>query len=341
MHTPALSIIIPCYNEEQNIRPLFGRLKDALTAVGISDFVVIFVENGCTDNSAECLETLHQEDNRVWMIQLSRNFGFQGAISAGMEYANGSRVAMMDGDLQDPPEEIPHMVALLNEGYDVVYAVRTERKESLLKRMFYSLFYILWQRSAVIHVPRDAGDFCVMTQRVAEVIRSFPERIRFIRGFRAWAGFKQIGYPYKRDARAAGHTKFGIGPLLQLAFDGILSFSLMPLKLITLMAAFIASGAFIMVCYQLAQVGVNFWHTGSLTLASTHMIDSFIILLSATMMVSLGIIGEYVGRIYEEVKDRPTYIVKRTLTSGKQPFDLLEAHKTPDQVEVSSFLKWI
>lgn len=341
MRTPALSVIVPCFNEEENIRPLFSRLKGALSGAGVEDFVVIFVENGSTDNSAEYLEALHREDSRAWLIQLSRNFGFQGAISAGLEYATGTRVAIMDGDLQDPPEIIPQMVARLNEGYDVVYGVRTERKESFLKRMSYALFYILWQRSASMHVPRDAGDFCVMTQRVAEVIRSFPERIRFIRGFRAWAGFKQIGFPYKREARAAGHTKFGIAALFQLAFDGLLSFSLMPLKLITLMAVLIAGLAFVMVCYQMLQVIVNFWDTGTLTLVSTHMVDTFIILLCATMMISLGIIGEYLGRIYEEVKDRPTYIIKRVLSSGQQPLDLLEPHKTPDQVEASSFLKWV
>jgi len=221
---PEVSIVIPVFNEEENLPVLYSRLRDVMDRANI-EFEIVFVDDGSRDQSRQKLTELEEADKRIVVIELARNFGHQVAITAGLDFARGKAVAVMDGDLQDPPEVLPQFIAKWREGHEVVYAIRERRKESWLMRSCYSAFYRLLRRVANIDIPLDAGDFCIMDRRVVDLLQSMPERSRFIRGIRSWVGFRQVGLPFERHARYAGTSKYTVSRLMLLALDGLISFS--------------------------------------------------------------------------------------------------------------------
>ncbi|MDP3541412.1 MAG: glycosyltransferase family 2 protein [Elusimicrobiota bacterium] len=308
-HAPELTLVIPLYNESEVLPQLLARLDAALPKLG-ADTEVILVDDGSGDGTAELIDRACRE--RPWCrgVMLSRNFGHQIAVTAGMQHARGRAVAILDGDLQDPPEVVAEFHAKLKEGYDVVYAVRRQRKEGILKRAAYALFYRLMRALSTIPIPLDSGDFCVMSRRVVDRINAMPERHRFVRGLRSWVGYRQTGHEYPRSARAAGESKYGFSKLLKLAFDGIFTFSEAPLQWsmqfgFLVSAVSFAWGAYI-VLWRLFVPGAT-----SLPGWATLTVGMFF--LGGVQLFSIGILGEYVGRIHNEVKGRPLFIVERTV----------------------------
>lgn len=297
------SIIIPIYNEESTLPELRNRLVEATRLLDKS-FEIILIDDGSADRSFELMKQIHAEDPRFKIIRFSRNFGHQIAISAGMDVAQGEAVILMDGDLQDPPELLTKMIAKWRQGYQVVYTVKTSRKENSLKRLAFKSFYRILHALSSIRIPMDAGNFSLLDRRVVEVMRHIPERHRYISGLRAWVGFKQIGIEYDREARFAGEPQMSIGRLFSLAFDGIFSFSNIPLRAATyvgFVAAVISFGGGLFVIYEKL-----FTDKAILGWASTIVTITF---LGGLTLMTLGVIGEYVGRIYDEVKQRPLYII--------------------------------
>ena len=309
-----LSVVIPCYNEEEVLSRLQARLFTALQELGM-DWEVIFVDDGSRDTTQAQLTALHWDDPRFKVIALSRNFGHQTAISAGLAYASGEIVAIIDADLQDPPELLGQCVEKLNDGFDVVYAVRRKRKERLIKRVAYSLFYRLLRAVADAEMPLDAGDFCVMRRRVADVLRRMPEREPFIRGLRAWAGFRQTGIEYERAQRAAGKTKYSVTKLMRLATDGIFSFSILPLRA----SVFLGFGALVVaVAWAILHLvwriaGFRLMGHTAAELPGWTALMCGMVFLGGLQLLILGCAGEYIGRIYMEIKHRPRWIVRKAL----------------------------
>jgi polyisoprenyl-phosphate glycosyltransferase len=302
---PELSVVIPVCNEEQNISVLYGRLITVLEGANIN-FEIVFVDDGSDDESVRRLNELSALDKRVIVIELARNFGHQVAITAGLDFARGKAVAVMDADLQDPPEVLPAFLAKWREGHDVVYAVREHRKEGWLKRMSYAAFYRVLRHVASIDIPLDAGDFCVMDRRVVDLLKSMPERNRFVRGIRSWVGFSQIGLPFERHARYAGTSKYTMGRLMLLALDGLISFSYVPLRLITILGLGVSVLAIALGIFFFAKkllYGLDPPGFATLTVS--------IFFLAGIQLITLGVIGEYVGRIFEEAKRRPMYVLRR------------------------------
>ncbi len=317
---PQLSIIIPCLNEQEVLPLLRSRLIEALDRTHTS-WEVIFVDDGSRDRTLPILSEIHAQDPHFKVVALSRNFGHQIAISAGLSYATGDAIAIMDADLQDPPDLIASCLAQWREGYEVVFAVRKKRKEGLFKRAAYGVFYRLLRSIADIDVPLDSGDFCVMDRRVADVLRGMPERNIFLRGMRAWAGFRQIGIPYERDARAAGETKYPFRELLRLALDGIFAFSTFPLRLATWFGLFIVALCFLVVALVVAWrvLGLEFMgHTARDIPGWAASIVS-VFFLGGVQLLILGVIGEYLARIYGEVKLRPRWVVSHALGFEREP----------------------
>ena len=301
------SIVIPLYNERETIPMLYERVKNVIDKLDAPAEVVI-VDDGCTDGSYELLKEVHRKDPRFKVLSFSRNFGHQVAISAGLEHTSGDAAMIIDGDLQDPPEVLPQFIAKWKEGYEVVYAIRTKRKENIFKRAAYAGFYRLLKRLSYLDIPLDSGDFCLMDKRVVDAMRKLPERKRFVRGLRTWVGFRQIGLAYERDKRFAGEPKYTFTKLLGLAYDGIFSISATPLRVAVYTGFALAAIAFLgglWVIYQKLMYGIALvgW-------ASTIVIMMF---LGGVTLSTMGMIGEYVSRIYEEVKSRPLYVVKEKL----------------------------
>ncbi len=303
------SVILPVYNEEANVSALYDRVTTVLNKLN-SHFEVVFVNDGSRDRTQELLVALHKKDKKVKVITFSRNFGHQTAVSAGLRYATGEQIAILDADLQDPPEVLPDFFNKLDEGYDTVYAIRTNRKESRYKRFVYSAFYKLLRAVANIDIPLDSGDFCVMNRRMAEAINTLPERNRFVRGLRSWVGFKQTGMAYERAARASGTSKYTMSKLFKLAFDGIFSFSYVPLQLITWLG-FV--GIILAILGSIWAVYQRFFtpHYNSVPGFATTII--LIMFLGGVQLFSLGVVGEYMRRMYDEIKARPQYIIDSTL----------------------------
>ena len=230
---PELSVVIPFLNEEQNVPLLIEQLRKEISGIGIDDYELIFVDDGSSDGTVSLLQSLMKEDTRIVILELSRNFGHQVAVSAGLDHAEGKAVVVMDADLQDPPAVVPELFKKWREGYDVAYAIRQNRKENWFKRIAYKIFYRLLSRISSVKVPLDAGDFCCMDQRVVRILVAMPERTRFVRGLRSWVGFRQIGVPYDRGARYGGEPKYNFWRLVLLAVDGFVSLSHVPLRLVT------------------------------------------------------------------------------------------------------------
>jgi len=313
----SISIIIPSYNESENINEVYRRTLETIKKINIKKYEIIFVENGSKDNSLELLKKINSENKSVKIISLSRNFGYQSAIAVGLKYAENDYVCVMDGDLQDPPEIISRFVDKISKGYDVVYGIRIKRKTSFIKNIFYNLFYEIYSKLSEIDVPKKAGDFCLMNQKVVKNIINLNEKNLFIRGLRSWVGFKQTGIEYERDGRYAGKSNFSIFGATALALDGFVSFSLIPLRFILIIGTFISFISFIFFIFLLSIkilpiAGIFELTTLQLPKGLTFT-NSILTLSLGLIMFTLGIIGEYVGRIYFEVKNRPNYIINEII----------------------------
>ncbi|MBM7654307.1 glycosyltransferase family 2 protein [Neobacillus cucumis] len=299
------SIIVPVFNEEEVIKKTYQRLTSVMNSTN-APYELLFINDGSKDTTEEILVELGRNDKKVKLINFSRNFGHQVAISAGMDYAQGEAVVIIDADLQDPPELILDMIDKWMEGYDVIYAKRLSRKgESFFKKQSASLFYRTLRFMTDIDIPLDTGDFRLMDRKVVGEMKGLREKNRFVRGMASWVGFRQIAIEYERDARAAGETKYPLKRMLKLSMDGITSFSYKPLKLASYAGAFLAIAGLIYmfyVCYLkiFTDATVPGW-------SSLIIIQLFF---SSFVLVLLGIMGEYIGRIYDETKNRPLYIVR-------------------------------
>lgn len=304
---PAVSIVIPVYDEERNLPTLYSRLTSVL-AQAEPEYELIFVNDGSRDESGAILQEIAGRDPRVIVIELARNFGHQVAISAGLDYARGRAVVIMDADLQDPPEVLPQFIAKWREGHDVVYAIRERRKEGWPKRTAYALFYRLLRRIANIYIPLDSGDFCIMDRRVVDILVNMPERNRFVRGIRSWVGLDQVGLAYERQARHAGQPKYTLTRLAYLALDGLVSFSYIPLRMISILGFGISFVSILLaIAYTIQKLTIGLSPPGFATTVVA------IFFLAGVQLITIGVIGEYVGRIFEEVKRRPMYVVRRVI----------------------------
>jgi polyisoprenyl-phosphate glycosyltransferase len=297
-----LSVVAPIYNEEALVDEFYSRVCHALEGV---NFELVLVDDGSTDGSPPALDLLAAADPRVRVVYLSRNFGHQTALTAGLDHARGDAIVMLDADLQDPPEVIPRMLDHWRAGCDVVYAVREQRHgESRFKLTTARWFYMLFGKLAQVDLEANAGDFRLLDRRALDALLSMRERNRFLRGMTVWVGYTQTAVPYKRDPRYAGKTKYTIGRMLRFSLDAISSFSHRPLQLATLLGFLISTLAFVAipVVIVLRIVGSYLPGFSALTIA--------VLLLGGIQLIAIGIIGEYVGRIYDEVKGRPLYIVR-------------------------------
>jgi dolichol-phosphate mannosyltransferase len=303
MTVPELSVVVPLYNEEENLPELHRRLTAVLGSMGL-DYEMVLVDDGSTDGMPALLAGLRGSDPRVTALTLSRNFGHQAAVTAGIDHARGRAVVVMDGDLQDPPEVIPDLVERWRGGADVVYAVRRRRKEGVLKRAGYATFYRLLAATSELDIPLDSGDFGLMDRRVVDAMRAMPERRRFVRGLRAFVGFRQEGLEYERAARGSGQPKYTLRALVRLAVDGLVSFSGAPLRLVTYLGLTSAAVAMALTAWVLVDAFTT--RTAPAGWASTSLIVLF---LGSVQLIGLGIMGEYVRLIFLEVKGRPTYVV--------------------------------
>ncbi|HVE71256.1 MAG TPA: glycosyltransferase family 2 protein [Thermoanaerobaculia bacterium] len=306
-----ISVVIPVHNEQEVFPLLLQRLR-AAAATWNEDYEFVFVDDGSTDRTLALMMDAARDDTRVRIVKLSRNFGHQAAISAGLEQARGRVVAVMDGDLQDPPEQLARFLAKWREGYEVVYGIRRGRKEGLLLRGAYAMFYRALHVVSDIDIPVDSGDFGIMDRKVVDALRfQFPEQIRFVRGLRAYAGFRQIGLEYERHQRAGGQPSYNVSRLLKLAVDGFLGFSMVPLRLASILGFFIAIPSFILGAYLLVNraTGLILFGYPKTTMPGVATLGVGLFFLSGLILIILGIMGEYLGRIYLEVKRRPLYIV--------------------------------
>ena len=299
------SIVAPIYNENENIPELYRRICEVMDNTD-EPWELVLVDDGSTDGSTDLIRALAQKDKHVRPVIFARNFGHQVAITAGWDYARGDAIVIIDADLQDPPEVILDMAEKWKEGNEVVYAVRSEREgESWFKLWTASLFYRVIYRITDVKIPLDTGDFRLMDRKVVNVLKQMPERHRFPRGMSAWVGFKQVGVEYKRAARVAGVTKYPFSKMLRLALNAITSFSYFPLQVATYFG-FVSAGVAIIaipVVAALRLAGSHFFEGQTTTLVS-------VLFLGGVQLISLGILGEYVGRLYDEAKGRPLYIVR-------------------------------
>lgn len=304
-HEPTFSVVVPVYNEVENLPELYRRVQAVMTQLG-EPWELVLVDDGSRDGSTDLIRALRAQDpEHVRAVIFARNFGHQIAVTAGLDYARGRAVVIMDADLQDPPEVIPRLVEQWRAGYQVVYAVRAARAgETWFKKTTAALFYRLIRRITNVDIPVDTGDFRLMDRRVVEVVRRMRERHRFLRGMVAWVGFRQTGVPYQRAPRFAGETKYPLRKMLKFALDAITGFSYFPLQLATYMG-FISAGLAIVAIPVVAiarMTGSQAFYGQATTLIA-------VLFLGGVQLVSLGILGEYIGRVYDEIKGRPLYVV--------------------------------
>ena len=307
-----ISVIIPIYNEVSTIDTLHQRLSEESLGWGYP-FETIFIDDGSTDGSLEKLIGLSQEHSNCTVIRLSRNFGHQAALSAGFPYVSGDAAVIIDGDLQDPIEEIKNFITKWEEGFQVVYGERAQRKENILLRLFYSIFYKMLGFLSPFKIPLNSGDFCLMDRKVIDVLNTqITEKQRFHRGLRAFSGFKQIGIKYERAARFSGRSKYTLSKLLKLAFDGLLDFSTLPLQFATLVGFFVSFISFLLGLFFIIHRVIDFkifgYSPADVPGLASLAVGLFFI--GGLILMILGIIGEYVGRIYFEVKQRPQFIIE-------------------------------
>ena len=301
-----LSLAIPIHNEADVLPELLRRTRAVLDDLRGGPHEIVLVDDGSRDQSFEILEEAARNDPRILAISLSRNFGHQAALTAALDHATGDAVVVMDGDLQDVPEAIPQFVERYDDGYDVVYARRIRRKEPWTLRLCYFVFYRIMARLSDVQLPLDAGDFGLMSRRVVDQLRRMPEHHRYLRGLRSWVGFRQTGIPIERGERHSGRSKYGFLRLLKLATDGIFAFSIVPIRAAALLGAAVTALSMLYVLYALyARLFLRESPKGFTALIMT------VTFLSGVLLFFLGVIGEYVGRIYEETKERPIYIISR------------------------------
>ena len=308
-----ITVLVPVFNEAALLPGLIERL-DKLTAMQELNISILIVEDGSSDETAQMLETAITGKENYSAIFLSRNFGHAMALTAGLSNIDNAcdAVFIIDGDLQDPPELLPQFIEKMNAGYDVVYGIRKKRKEGFIKKLCYKLYYRLLKRFSNIKMPLDAGDFSLISRRVVKELNSLPEESRYLRGLRSWVGFKQLGLEYERDKRAGGETKYSMRSLFKLAFNGIFNFSEFPIRLIGRIGL-------ITIIFSLIYIGIVLYKKfvfGTVPEGFTTLIFA-IVLFSGVQLLSLGILGEYILRIFFQVKQRPLYIVKSKITNGK------------------------
>ena len=307
-----ISIVAPLFNESETLPKLVERLNN-LMATMPNSIEIVLVNDGSSDATAELMQQIALADTRYTCIFLARNYGHQIALSAGLAAARGTEgVMVIDGDLQDPPELLTDFYAKFKEGFDVVYAVRRKRKEHFLKKMAYRAFYRLLKSISYIDIPLDSGDFCFMSRRVVDVLNAMPEESRYIRGMRSWIGFRQIGIEYERSERAAGASKYGFRMLLRLAYNGIFNFSEFPIKIIKRIGYSAVGASFLYLIYSLwRKIMYNDVPPG---FTATIFI---IVFFSGLQLFFMGIMGEYLLRIFFQVKGRPLFIVRDKIVDGK------------------------
>jgi polyisoprenyl-phosphate glycosyltransferase len=306
-----VSLVVPVFNEVQSLDAFYERAARALASLDGMAWEIVFVDDGSQDGSFAKLASFAQRDSAIRVLKLSRNFGHQIAISAGIDHARGDCVVILDADLQDPPEVVAEMVAKWRDGFDVVYGVRSDRAgETPIKLATATMFYRLLGRVTNIHIPANVGDFRLISRRVVDHLKQLREKDRFVRGLVSWVGFPQTGIVYKRDARHAGETKYPFRKMLSFAFDGITSFSTLPLKIATWTgyAAAILAVLYLLSVFVQKMLGytVDGWAT----------IMVAMLFMGAVQLICLGILGEYLGRVFNEVKPRPMYIIEKDLKPG-------------------------
>lgn len=306
----SVCVVAPVFNEAEGVASFVETVTAVLDSIQSTDegHRIVIVDDGSTDGTRERLRELADEDSRLRLVLLSRNFGHQPAVSAGMAHSSGDVVVVMDGDLQDDPAVIPALIERHRDGFDVVYAVRTNRKESPWLRAAYALHYKIANRVTRPRLPRDAGDFSLMSRRVVDEVNRLPERQRYVRGLRAWVGFRQTGVAVERMPRETGRTKYSIGRLINLAFDGLFSFSIAPIRIAMILGVVTILGGSAYAGYAVVVRLVS----GAVPEGFTALIVATIFL-NGIVLLFLGIVGEYVGRVYEEVKARPAYVVEAVI----------------------------
>lgn len=303
---PRFSVVAPVYNEEQLVEKFYQRVRAVMEGLG-EPWELVLINDGCRDKSPELMDAIHAQDpEHVVILHFARNFGHQIAITAGMDYARGDAVVVIDSDLQDPPEVIPDLIAKWREGYEVVYAVRTEREgETWFKLFTARLFYRIIQALTDVVIPMEAGDFRLLDRNALEALKQMRERHRFVRAMVSWIGFRQIGVPYKRHARTAGETKYPFKKMFRLALDAITGFSIFPLKLAQgFGVAAVGLGILLALVLLIIRLG------GAAPLAGQGLTASLVLFMGGVQLLGIGILGEYIGRIYDEIRDRPLYIVR-------------------------------
>jgi glycosyltransferase involved in cell wall biosynthesis len=310
----ALSIIVPCYNEEEVICATHDEIIKQLSNIDNLNLEIIYIDDGSSDTTLDILSKISSRETvaRIIVVQLSRNFGHQAAVTAGLEKCTGDVVVVLDADLQDPPELVIQMLDLWRQGFDIVNAVRTKRKEGWALKFAYFFYYRIYRSVANIEVPIDTGDFALLDRKVVDKLNQMPEKNRFVRGLRAWVGYNQTQLSYERNARFAGVSKYPLSKLMKLAFDGIFNFSTAPLTFIfyTGIFTFLLSIALIFILIAVKIFNIPIAGNLPTDIPGYFSTITIILLLSGVQMICLGIIGEYIGRIYLEVKNRPTYIEK-------------------------------
>lgn len=303
-----VSLVIPVFNEEENIGPLWGQLREVAVSLGDVRFEVVFIDDGSTDGTAAKIADLPAVKNLAWkLVELSRNFGQQAAITAGMDHASGEVLIFLDADLQDPPALIPEFIAKYAEGYDVVFGIRKNRKEPLWLRFCFKAFYRIFNSVAQTPMPPDAGDFGLISRRVARLIAGMPEHDRLIRGLRSWVGFRQCGVPYDRPKRFEGTTHYSIGRLIDLALDGIFGFSRVPIRF----AMLIGSAVFITAGIYLAKALILTVFFQASAVPGWQSLITLGFMVGGANIIATAVVGEYVVRIYFQSKQRPNFIVSR------------------------------
>ncbi|GMU20463.1 MAG: dolichol-phosphate mannosyltransferase [Phycisphaerae bacterium] len=304
------SIVVPLCNEEESLPALHQRLSAVLRRLAVP-YEIIYVDDGSTDRTGDMILDLHRQDEAVRGIFLSRNFGHQAALCAGLDAATGRAVVTIDGDLQDPPELIPDLIDRWREGFQVVYARRRRRKENPLKRLAYYCFYRILRRLSDVPIPLDTGDFALMDRAALSELNGLPERTRFIRGLRSWVGFRQTEVEYDREARREGRSKYSLARLVRLACDGLFAFSDAPLK------AILAAGLMVIVL-GLGAAGFGLWQAAN-DGSSAILIGSALVFLGGVQLVGMGVMGEYLARIHHEVRGRPLYVTRERIGFKRHP----------------------
>jgi glycosyltransferase involved in cell wall biosynthesis len=316
---PRLSVAVPCFDEEASLPELYQRITAACQSVVGESYEIVLVNDGSRDGTWDAISELCAKDTAIVGVDLSRNHGHQLAVTAGLSLCRGDRILILDADLQDPPELLPQMFALMDEGAEVVYGKRTQRVgESWFKRITAKFFYRLVSRLADVEIPEDTGDFRLLSRRALDVLREMPEQHRFIRGMVSWIGFKQVPIHYERPPRVSGTTKYPLSKMIQFAIDGITGFSIRPLRLAAYMGGIVAFAALSLIAY----IMWYYFHFG--VVRGWTSLLSIILFLGGAQMLFLGLIGEYLGRLFLEAKRRPLFIIKDVVRSAANPQDVLD-----------------